>query len=163
MRLTLASICCGLVAGLGLSCDAAEDGSSCGPSSAVVARVIDGDTVELDDGQRVRYLLVDTPEVSGQTECFGPEAEDFNRSLVEGQRVDLFYDEAECTDRYGRLLAFVEVQGRSVNRLLLERGLACVLYIPPGGEDRVDDYEQAEATAQAGQVGMWGACENPGC
>lgn len=140
-----------------------QEESICGPSSAVVARVIDGDTIELEDGQRVRYLLIDTPEVSGTIECFGPEARDLNRTLVEGHSVALRYEEAECTDHFGRLLAFVEVQGRSVNRLLLERGMACVLYIPPGGEDLLDEYRDAEATAQAGLVGMWGSCEDVAC
>jgi micrococcal nuclease len=48
-------------------------GSSCGPSSAVVTRVVDGDTVELDTGEKVRYLCINTPEISPPAECYGPD------------------------------------------------------------------------------------------
>ncbi|MCA9651654.1 MAG: thermonuclease family protein [Myxococcales bacterium] len=146
--------------GLGLACG---DGYECGPSDAVVERVIDGDTVLLDTGDRVRYLLVDTPEVTGDPECFGPEASDFNRSIVEGQKVHLSYD-TECTDAYDRLLAYVTLpNGRVINELLLERGFACVLHIPPNGDDRADEYERIEEEAQAGLVGMWGQCVEASC
>lgn len=135
----------------------------CGPSEAVVADVIDGDTIELDSGERVRYLLVDTPEsTNGKNDCFGHEASDFNRSLVLGQTITLAYDEV-CTDKYDRLLAYIELDGRDINALLVERGYACVLQIPPNGADRVDEFESLELAAQMGQVGMWGACEEITC
>ena len=133
-----------------------------GPSSAVVDRVIDGDTIELDSGERVRYLMVDTPENTSEVECYGPEAATYNASLVEGQEVELRYD-VERTDRYDRLLAYVSVQGREVNTLLVERGYACVLHIPPNGNDREDEFESLEATARAENRGLWGACEERPC
>lgn len=143
--------------------DGPEPGSSCGPSSAVVARVVDGDTVELDDGTRVRYLMIDTPEsTSGKDDCFGAEATALNRMLVEGQEITLRYD-VECTDRYDRLLAYIEVDGREINSLLVERGAACVLHIPPNGEDRVDEFTALEDDARASMVGVWGACEDVTC
>lgn len=145
----------------GMACG--DNGSDCGPTEAVVARVIDGDTVELDTGERVRYLLVDTPEVSSPADCFGPEATDFNRSAVEGQTVQLSYD-AECSDDFGRLLAYVKLpNGRVINEVLLERGFACVLHIRPNGADRVDEYRDLEERAQAGLVGMWGVCAEVPC
>ena len=137
MRLGLALLFGAGIAGLGLgfACDGAG-GSACGPTEATVAHVVDGDTVELQTGERVRYLLVDTPEITnGKNDCFGAEARDFNRNLVEGKTITLRYD-VECEDRYGRLLAYVEVDGRDVNRLLVDRGYACVLHIPPNGEER---------------------------
>jgi micrococcal nuclease len=137
-------------------------GAKCGPQSGVVAEVIDGDTIELDSGERIRYLLVDTPEISGDVECFGPEARDFNIDLVLGKKVDLYYD-LECEDRYGRLLAYVRVDGREVNSLLVERGYACVLYIPPSGEDRVEEFEALQDSAEAANRGMWGVCEGDPC
>jgi micrococcal nuclease len=163
VRLGLALL---LGAGLGLqlavACDGAA-GSACGPTEAVVARVVDGDTVELESGERVRYLLVDTPEITGgKNDCFGAEARDFNRELVEGKSITLSYD-VECEDRYGRLLAYVELEGRDVNRLLVDRGYACVLHIPPNGEERSSEFQSAEAAAEAGQVGLWGACEEVTC
>lgn len=134
----------------------------CGPSEAFVERVIDGDTVELAGGERVRYLLIDTPESTSSTECFGPEATTFNRLLVEGQEVELEYDD-ECRDRFGRLLAYVRVGDREVNALMVERGFACVLHIPPNGQARVDSYEDLEAQAQYDDRGLWGACEERPC
>lgn len=160
LGLALAAGACG--AGLGLACDPAA-GSACGPTEATVARVVDGDTVELTTGERVRYLLVDTPEITnGKNDCFGAEARDFNRNLVEGKTISLQYD-VECEDRYGRLLAYVQLDGRDVNRLLVDRGYACVLHIPPNGEERSSEFQSAEAAAEAGLVGLWGACEEVTC
>ena len=144
-------------------CDAAPS-SACGPERDVVARVIDGDTVELASGAIVRYLLVDTPEsVNGADDCFGHEAAAFDRTLVEGREVTLAYDDAACTDRYGRLLAYVTVDGREVNALLVERGYACVLYRPPAGTARHEAFEALERRARAGRRGLWGACEVASC
>lgn len=152
-------LCLGTVTASGVACESA--GNDCGPTEAVVARVIDGDTVELESGERVRYLLVDTPEISEPSDCFGFEARDFNESIVEGKTVQLSYD-VECTDHFDRLLAYVEVEGRSVNELLLERGYACVLQIDPNGVDRVDDYRRLEQEAELNMAGLWSICaENP--
>lgn len=147
-----------------LGCGPERDDSHCGPAEAVVAEVIDGDTIVLENGDRVRYLMVDTPEVTqGKNECWGNEARSFNASLVLGQIVSLRYD-AECKDRYGRWLAYVSVGGREVNELLLERGHACVLHIAPNGCDRLDDYLSLEEDARSSGLGLWGgACEAPPC
>ncbi len=145
-----------------LAACAGGNGSSCGPSSATVARVVDGDTVELDSGETVRYLLVDTPESTTTTECYGPEASQFNKDLVEGKPVELAYD-TECQDRYGRLLAYVTVSGREVNTLLVERGYGCVLYIPPDGTARKDEFDALEAQAKADKRGLWAACDPIPC
>jgi micrococcal nuclease len=131
--------------------------ATCGPEAARVARVLDGDTLELDSGERVRYLLVDTPETD-EGECFAGEAAAFNRALVEGQRITLAYDPGACRDRHERLLAYVSVDGREINSLLVERGHACVLYVPPGGQARREGFESLEYAARAAGKGLWGAC-----
>ena len=145
---------------LGSGCGNGDDGgSTCGPTTAIAARVIDGDTVELDSGERVRYLLVDTPEsTNGATDCYGQNAKTLNTDLVLGKPITLVYDEATCSDRFGRLLAYVTVNGQEVNRLMVERGYACVLYIPPAGEARHDEYEEYELRARTLGNGMWSAC-----
>lgn len=136
-----------------------DGGSTCGPSEAVVARVIDGDTVELDSGERVRYLLVNAPETTnGHDDCFGQNAAQFNSDLVLGKTVQLTYD-TRCTDVYGRLLAYVSVGGQEVNSLEVQRGYACVLYIPPDGDARHAEFEQYEAEAKAAGKGLWTACQ----
>ncbi|HOX46401.1 MAG TPA: thermonuclease family protein [Myxococcota bacterium] len=148
-----------LLLGLGL---AACDGGG-GGEKAVVERIIDGDTVELQDGQRLRYLMIDTPETTGgATDCYGQEAKDFNTQLVLGQEVELTFD-VERTDNFGRLLAYVSVAGREVNTLMVERGYACVLLIPPNGEDRRVEFENLEMEARGFGRGMWGACEVVTC
>ncbi len=64
----------------------------CGPCEAKVGRVMDGDTIELTDGTKVRYLLVDTPEsTGGKKDCYGEEAAAFNECLVCGKPVHLDY------------------------------------------------------------------------
>ena len=136
---------------------------TCGPGSGVVERVVDGDTIDLASGERVRYLMVDTPEsTGGADDCFGANAAQLNSDLVLGETVELAYD-VECEDPFDRLLAYVSVGGTEVNSLLVERGYACVLYIPPNGEDRRAELEALEAEARAAGRGMWGVCEEITC
>jgi len=137
--------------------------STCGPGSGVVARVIDGDTIELESGETVRYLMIDTPEsTGGATDCFGDNAAQLNSDLVLGETVRLEYD-VECEDRFGRLLAYVSIGDDEINTLLVERGYACVLHIPPNGDDREAEFEALEAAARAGGLGMWGVCAEITC
>ena len=136
-----------------LACEADPAGS------VLVDRVIDGDTVELESGELVRYLMVDAPELDA---CFGAEAAEANRRLVEGEHVTLRFDR-ERVDDYDRVLAWVEVDGRALNLSLVERGLACVLHIPPNGDDAVEAFDLAEARARHEARGLWGACEVPPC
>jgi micrococcal nuclease len=139
-------------------------GSPCGPETAVVARAVDGDTVVLSTGEKVRYLNVDAPETTqGHHDCFGVEAADFNASLVEGREVSLRYDGASCSDRYGRLLAWLSVDGVEVNRELVTRGLACALSVPPGGQGRDEEFSTLESEAKTARRGMWGACVATPC
>ena len=142
-----------------------EGGSACGPTEATVVRVVDGDTIDVEaDGEtyRVRYLMIDTPESTTEQECWGEEAKLANASFVEDKVVTLRYD-VECRDVYDRLLAYVEVSGQTINEVLVERGYACVLHIPPNGDDVVVAYEQLEAAARDAGMGLWGACEPPPC
>jgi micrococcal nuclease len=87
---------------------------------AVVARVIDGDTLELEGGERVRLIGIDTPE-KGE-ECF-EEAKKGLERLVLGRSVLLAKDVSE-RDKYGRLVRFVYLDGLLVNLVLVEEGFA---------------------------------------
>lgn len=149
------------LAGLGVA--ACSDGSECGPAEGVVERIIDGDTIALQSGVTIRYLMVNTPETTGgKNDCFGAQAVAFNRDLVEGKTVELRYD-VECEDRFGRTLAYVSVAGQEVNKLLLERGYACLLHIAPNGDDRLDEFKAIEAEAKAANRGLWGTCDPIPC
>jgi micrococcal nuclease len=139
---------------------ACGSGSPCGPTEAKVDRVIDGDTIVLSSGEKIRYLLVDAPETTlGHDDCYGSNAAQFNSDLVLGKTVQLSYD-VECTDMYGRLLAYVSVDGQEDNKLMVERGYACVLHIPPDGDDRADEFKIYQHEAKTAMRGLWGAC-NP--
>lgn len=130
----------------------------CGPSTGTVASVIDGDTIVLESGEKVRYLMVDTPEITqGKHDCYGEEARQYNADLVLGQEVTLTYDQ-ECKDSYGRLLAYVEAPDGELNTLMVARGFACVLVIPPNGEDRESEFMSLELAARQKGAGLWRAC-----
>lgn len=147
------------LAPLVLATAACDSGSPCGATEAKVTRVLDGDTVELENGDKVRYLLVDTPEISGGGDCYGSNAAQFNSDLVLGKTVQLSYD-VECTDRYGRSLAYVTVGGIEVNTLIVQRGYGCVLHIPPDGDARYDEFKALQLDAKNAKRGLWQAC-NP--
>ncbi len=86
----------------------------------LVRRVIDGDTIELANGRRLRYIGIDTPELD---EPFYRETADYNRQLVEGRRVRLLKDRSD-RDRHGRLLRYVFAGDILVNAELVREGLA---------------------------------------
>ena len=139
----------------------------CGPVKVFVSQVIDGDTIELSTGERVRYILVDTPETGGNSgvQCWGPQATEYNRSLVENKAVTLHYDD-ECRDQYDRLLAYVTVDAEDdldVNAALMENGYACVSYFPPNGDERLAEFQALEDAAKQSELGMWGACGTVAC
>lgn len=130
-----------------------------------VVRVIDGDTVRvrLDDpaeSRTVRYIGVDTPETVAPgrpVECFGEPASNFNRRLVAGRRVRLVLGR-ERDDRYGRLLAYVQVEGGPlVEDALLRGGYARTLTIPPN-DDRAPRFRALERRARDQGRGLWRAC-----
>jgi len=140
-----------------------DRGSACGAREATVERVIDGDTIVLPGDVKIRYLLVNAPETTnGHADCYGANAAQFNSDLVLGKTVQLDYDTA-CQDMFGRTLAYVSVDGQDVNRLLIERGYACVLHIPPDGDARADEFKALEAAARAAKRGLWAACDPIPC
>jgi micrococcal nuclease len=147
-----------------VGCGTPPPPSVCGPSTATVARAVDGDTLELSDGTKVRLLLVDTPETTnGKMDCFGQQAAQFTSDAVTGKTVSLSYDETGCTDRFGRTLAYVKVDGVELNRALVIQGFACVLYVPPSGGSRRDEFETYESQAKTSRIGMWGQCTTVTC
>lgn len=124
--------------------------------------MLDGDTIELTSGEKIRYLMIDAPEVGNKLECYGDEAKALNTQLVAGKEVQLRYD-LECTDRFDRLLAYVSVGDREINSLMVERGYACVLYIAPNGAERKAQFDRLESMAKQANKGLWGACDTNPC
>ena len=127
--------------------------------SARIARIVDGDTIALTSGERVRLLQVDTPEV-GSGECYSrAAARELGRLLPLGTAVGLEADvRLDRVDRYGRLLRYVRVGGRNVNLELVQRGAATV-YLYRGERGRYAGALVAAAQdARAAKRGIWGAC-----
>lgn len=136
-------------------------------ANAVVARVVDGDTIRVallggGDSESVRLIGVDTPETKDPrrpVQCFGREAAAFTeRVLPPGTRVRLVRD-VEPRDRFGRLLAYVyrARDGLFVNHELVERGFAQALTIPPNVA-HADAFVAAAGAARAGERGLWRRC-----
>lgn len=128
--------------------------------SYLVSRVIDGDTIELASGERVRYIGVNTPEITkGKNECFGREAFQKNQELVAGQSVRLEKDVSE-TDQYGRWLRYVWVNDVMINEYLVASGYAQVATYPPDVKYQ-SVFLAAQQTARENKQGLWGeVCDN---
>lgn len=133
-------------------------GSEAGPGgSDRVVRVIDGDTVELQELGKTRLIGVDTPEVYGGVECFGRAASAYTkRRLPAGTKVTYELG-AERTDRYERTLAYLRLDGRMLNEDLAAEGYATALAIAPN-VDYAERFENAAAQARSQRRGLWGAC-----
>ena len=118
--------------------------------------MIDGDTVVLVGGERVRYVGLDAPEIAHEgrrTEPFGNKAREANRKLVLRKKVRLEYD-VERIDKYGRTLAYVWVDTTFVNACLIKEGLARVLVIPPNTKYETL-FRRLEREARAAGRGIW--------
>ncbi len=144
----------------GCAAPAADPGGSGEQTSARVTKHTDGDTLWLSGIGKVRLIGMDTPEVFGTVECFGREASAFvERTVPLGAEVRYRLG-VEERDRYGRALAYVWLRdGRFLNRLLVARGYAQPLTVPPNVEYE-DTFVRAARRAREAALGLWG---RPGC
>ena len=136
--------------------------TGCGKTSsgkgyyALVRYVVDGDTVKLANGETVRYIGIDTPEINyyeGAAEHLAWEAKAFNEQLVSHRVVRLEFD-VEKRDKYDRLLAYVFTKGTFVNAELLKEGYADVLNIPPNVR-YAEFFARTQQEAQRNNKGIW--------
>jgi micrococcal nuclease len=128
------------------------------PSDAKRTRVVsvaDGDTVKLAGLGSSRIIGVDTPEVYGGVECYGREASAFTKSVLTPGRTVYYVHGTERTDRYGRDLVYLWLpSGKFFNALLLKRGFAVTLTIPPNVE-YADLFRRLAARARKAGRGLW--------
>lgn len=125
-----------------------------GAEASVVRSIIDGDTLVLTDGRRVRLAQVDAPETE---ECFGTQSTLALSALAAGKTVTLRRPaEGPATDKYGRTLADVHVGTRSVNEALVRDG-AAEWYESFAAEDPnlAERLRTAENEAKAAGRGLW--------
>ncbi|MDR4516275.1 MAG: thermonuclease family protein [Nitrosomonas sp.] len=123
-----------------------------------VKSVYDGDTIILENGQRVRLLGINTPEIESRhraNEPGGEAAKEWLQNQLHGQKVYLEYD-LEKHDKYKRSLAHVFLSdGKHINLELLKNGLAFVSIIPPNIR-HADMFNQAQQHAENRKLGIWG-------
>jgi micrococcal nuclease len=115
-----------------------------------VVEVIDGDTVKIDTGEKVRYIGIDTPE---KGELFCEECTKKNEELVLGKEVGLERD-VSITDKYGRLLAYVWVGDLMVNSEMVKTGYAHAYTYPPDVKYS-DLFVELEREARENEYGLW--------
>ncbi len=104
--------------------------------TAIVERVVDGDTLQLQGGEKIRLVGVNTPEIGSNAEPGGVEAKEFMEGLCPpGTEIGLDVDDLDPNDKYDRTLAvvYIDVDGAwvNVNAELLRMGYAEVMFIPP--------------------------------
>lgn len=117
-----------------------------------VTEVLDGDTIKIDTGEKVRYIGIDAPE---QNEPMGLSAKKYNERLVLGKAVRLAFDR-EKTDQYGRILAYIYVGNMLVNERLLEEGYARVeTFKGMRKPSLLPGLQKAEQWAKEHHNGMW--------
>ena len=156
MKLSLAAVLA-LVAGALAA--AALSATHAAAETARISRVVDGDTVVLDNGARVRLLQIDAPEV-GSGECYSRRStKELRRLLPSGAPVRLLADaRLDRIDRYGRLLRYVIRGSTNVNLALVARGAATVWFYGGVQGRFAGALLTAARRAKAARRGLWGAC-----
>ena len=122
------------------------------PTTEKVKRVIDGDTIELANGQIVRFVGVNAPN---NGEPFEEEATEANTKLVQGKTVTLEYD-TYTSDRFGRVLAYPFVDGKNVVVELAKQGMVKVtIYQDRRKLKYQDELLKAQEEAKQKKLGLW--------
>jgi micrococcal nuclease len=126
---------------------------------AIVARVGDGDTLDVRTGERIRLVQIDAPEL-GEGECYAREAKrELERLALPGTRVELEPDpRLDDEDRYGRLLRYVLTAGTNINVELVRRGAATPYFRSREEGAHSEELLAAVDEARAARRGMWGSC-----
>ena len=124
-------------------------------TTVFVARVIDGDTIELDSGQKLRLKGINTPEKS----IIGyAEANDFLKKLSENKSLNA---EIIGTDKYGRGLSYIFIDNQNINELILKKGLGTLYYYEK--DSYYKDLKRAENIAREKEIGIWEKSPDANC
>ncbi len=116
----------------------------------VVERVIDGDTVVIKGGEKIRFIGMDTPE---RGKFYYKEATNYLKALIGDKKIRLEKDTSD-RDRYGRLLRHVYVGNVWINAKMIEDGYARLLTVPPDIK-HVDKFKELEKIARKNKIGLW--------
>jgi len=118
-----------------------------------VSKIIDGDTIQLANGQIVRFIGIDAPE---SKDCYANESTEKNSEIVLGKEVTLEKDTSEI-DKYGRLLRYVYVSETFINEILVREGFAKAYPYPPDVKYK-DLFGEAQKEARESDRGLWEKC-----
>lgn len=129
---------------------------------AEVIRVVDGDTIIVKTGEdveeRIRLLLIDTPESVHPTEpeqLFGKESSDFAKEIIKEGDIDTLEIGNPDRDHYDRLLAYVWIDDVNFNQLMIEKGYARVGYVYEPNTKYLNEFEEAEKNAKNKKENIW--------
>ena len=129
---------------------------------ARIAHVIDGDTVELMNGERIRLVQIDTPEVYYSPECYGEQASEITKRLLPRGVLARLYVEpkTDAVDQYGRLLRYVVrvSDGLNVNVQLVRVGAAAPYFYHYRRGRYAGLLVRLALRARARHLGLWGRC-----
>jgi micrococcal nuclease len=123
--------------------------------------IIDGDTIKVHvngKNETVRYLLVDTPDSKSPKNCvqfYAKEAFLRNSELVKSGKLTLEFEAENTRDSYGRLLAYVYVDGESVQGTLLKEGYARVAYSMNPPYKYLEHFRKEENKAKRQKLNIW--------
>lgn len=126
-----------------------------------VVEIIDGDTIRgMVNGklETVRYLLIDTPESKNPKTCvqfYAKEAFLRNQELVNSGEITIELEDGITRDAYGRLLAYVYVDGESIQGTLLREGYARVVYIMNPPYKYLEHLRKEENIAIRKNINIW--------
>jgi len=133
-----------------------------GGQLARIAYVVDGDTVGLTNGQRVRFVQIDTPEVYNSLECYGEQASAVTKGLLPAGTLVRLYPEpaTDSVDAYGRLLRYVVRvrDGLNVNVRLVRVGAAAPYFYRYRRGRYANLLERLALRARSLHLGLWGRC-----
>lgn len=123
----------------------------------IVKRVVDGDTFVMEDGEKIRLIGINAPEVghNGEPEMpFGEEAKKYLKEKITGQKVRLEFDVDE-KDVHGRTLAYAYLEdGTFINEDLVRNGWARAKSYPPN-TSKQDILFDAQEEAKKEKRNIW--------
>lgn len=125
---------------------------------ATVSKYVDGDTTYFNVGSqmiKVRYLLIDTPELSGNQPYAAQARDRLTQILSQAQTIEVAYDIGQKQDHYGRELMYVFADGLLVQEMLAGEGLAMVRYVTPPNTKYLDQVQAAQNRAKAAHLNIW--------
>jgi micrococcal nuclease len=127
--------------------------------TGTVSWVVDGDTIRLTNGERVRLVQIDAPELHLR-ECYGARARsELEKLLPRGRRVRLELDaKLDQVDEHGRQLAYVFAGGTNANIKQVRRGAARLFFYRGQRGRYADRLRQAAREARKAGRGLWSAC-----